>query len=72
MGLSRQLNGRRCTLWIIWFGFQSFLQGYMRLAVGGEFTFELEDGTQLSGFVHEDWLDSGVDSKVTAMDLKSA
>lgn len=44
----------------------------MRLAVGGEFTFELEDGTQLSGFVHEDWLDSGVDSKVTAMDLKSA
>jgi len=40
--------------------------------VGGEFNFELEDGTQLSGFVHKDWIEAGVDLKVTAMDLKSA
>ena len=40
--------------------------------VGGEFSFELEDGTILSGFVHKDWLEAGVDLKVTAMDLKSA
>ena len=40
--------------------------------VGGEFNFELEDGTILSGFVHKDWLEAGVDLKVTAMDLKSA
>ena len=40
--------------------------------VGGEFNFELEDGTQFSGFVHKDWIEAGVDLKVTAMDLKSA
>jgi len=39
---------------------------------GGEFSFELQDGTRLSGFAHKDWLESGSDLKVTAMDLKSA
>ena len=39
---------------------------------GGEVNFELGDGTVLSGYVHKDWLEAGVDLKVTAMDLKSA
>ena len=39
---------------------------------GGEFKFELEDGSVLVGYVHKDWLEAGVDLKVTAMDLKSA
>ena len=39
---------------------------------GGEFKFELEDGSVLIGNVHKDWLEAGVDLKVTAMDLKSA
>lgn len=55
--------------WTIWYGFQFSLQDPTRC---GEFNFELGDGTQLSGFVHRDWLEAGVDLKVTAMDLKSA
>ena len=52
------------------FGFQFF--SARLYTVGGEFNFELEDGTRLSGFVHKDWIEAGVDLKVTAMDLKSA
>ena len=54
---------------LVWYGFQFSLQDPTRC---GEFNFELGDGTQLSGFAHRDWLEAGVDLKVTAMDLKSA
>ena len=69
---SMRLSLQRATLYaldhLMWMSI--FLARLYRQ--GGEFKFELEDGSVLIGYVHKDWLEAGVDLKVTAMDLKSA
>jgi len=52
-----------------WYGFLFLLRLY---TVGGQFNLSWKMECNCLGFVHKDWIEAGVDLKVTAMDLKSA